>query len=401
LTDELAGVESVIVALLHASHTLEPDELPATVADAAAALGAVATTIYLADYEQHELRELTGFGKAQAAPLPIDSTIPGRVFRTMQPAALEDGDDQRFVLPLVDGMDRLGVLELCLPAHDRVGVDGWTVLAALVAELVVVKDATGDGVDASRRRQPMALRAEAQRQLLPPLTFISPRVLLTGMLVPSYEVAGDVFDYAVNGDTVHFAIIDAMGHSLSATLTAAVVIAALRNARREGGSLEDAWEAADDVVHREFNGERFATALLGELDLVSGGVRSISAGHPSALVVRENRVVAHVADEPTLPIGLEGERPVVTETWLQPDDRLLLFTDGIVEARSESGEFFGEDRLVEQLARALDTGLPAPEAVRRLVRTVADHQSGTLRDDATLMLIEWRGGEADPSSGIR
>jgi serine phosphatase RsbU (regulator of sigma subunit) len=394
LTDELLGVDAVLAALLRASHTLEPDDLPAAVAGSARRMGAVATSIHLADYEQQELRQLVRPGSTVPDPLQIDATAVGRVFRTLKPVELTDGDERRLVVPLVDGMDRIGVLEVVLPVDDRVDIPAWLGFAALVAELVVVKSAYGDSIDVARRRQAMALRAEAQRSLLPPLTIMSPRVLVTGMLVPSYEVAGDVFDYALNGDTLHFGIIDAMGHSLSATLTAAVVIAAYRNSRRGGGELVDSWAAADGAVATEFDGERFATAVFGEVDLVDGLVRTVSAGHPSALVVRENRVVARCDDDPTLPIGLRGETPMVTETWLQPGDRLLLFTDGIVEARSESGEFFGEERLVEQLDRALDTGLPAPEAVRRLVQTVSDHQNGSMRDDATLLMVEWRGGAA-------
>lgn len=120
-------------------------------------------------------------------------------------------------------------------------------------------------------------------------------------------------------------------------------------------------------------------------------LRSVSAGHPPALVVRGNRAVGHCADEPTLSLGLDGDPPVVTRTPLEPADRLLLFTDGVVEARDTAGAFLGEGRVVDEVARELDTGLPAPEAVRGLLRTVVEHQHGKVGDDATLMLVEWRG----------
>lgn len=390
-----AELNAVMRGLLHASHLLEPDELTEEVQRAAQRLGAGTVAIYLADYEQHELRLLVHPDRQAGPVLPIDSTAGGRVFRTEQPAEVTEGEGRRLLLPLIDGTHRLGVLEVLLPAGQQDPMERWLPFADLVADLIVAKAPYGDTITIARRRQPMALRAEAQRALLPPLTLISPRFLVTGMLVPSYEVAGDLFDYAVNGDTLHIAILDAMGHSLSATLTAAVAIAGYRNSRRGGASLVERWKTADTAVAREFGGERFATAVFAELDLATGRLRSVSAGHPPALVARENRVIARCADEPTLPLGLGGEEPSVTEEHLQPGDRLLLFTDGIVEARSGDGEFFGEDRLVEQIARELGTGLPAPEAVRRLVRTIADHQDGRLRDDATLMLVEWRGADQD------
>lgn len=390
-TDETTDVDVVLGALLRSATFLEPDDLPLTIQQAAARLGAVDTSISLVDYEQLELRQFSGSEGAPVEPVAVDGTVPGKVYCTQEPLDLPEEQLRRLLLPLVDGSHRIGVLEVCIPLDSVVPMQRWQALAGLVAELVVTKSAYGDTIDVSRRRQPMAVRAEAQRALLPPLTLITPRLLVTGMLVPSYEVAGDLFDYALNKDTLHIAILDAMGHSLSATLTAAVAVSAYRNSRREGGSLEASWATADKAVATEFDGERFATAMFGELDLTSGVMQSVSAGHPPALVVRGNRVVGHSADEPTLPLGLGGDPPVVTRTRLEPADRLLLFTDGVVEARDSSGAFFGEDRLVDEVARELDTGLPGPEAVRRLLRTVVEHQDGTVGDDATLMLVEWRG----------
>lgn len=382
---------TVLDEFLRGSHHLEPDDLPGEVTRMVARLGAGQAEMYLTDYDQQELRALTAPGADQPEPKPIDGTVAGRVFRAEEPAELPEGDGTRLLLPMVNGTHRIGVLDVVLPGGQDASTERWLRVADLVTDVLVAKSAHGDRMAVTQRRRPMALRAEAQRMLLPPLTLTSARLIVTGLLVPSYEVAGDVFDYAVNDDTLHFAVLDAMGHSLSATLTAAVTIAAYRNSRRGGGSLLEHWQAADDAVAQEFGGERFATVVFGELDLQTGAVRSISAGHPSALIVRDNRVVAHCGDDPTLPVGLSGDEPAVTETNLQPRDRLLLFTDGIVEARSPEGEFFGEERLVEQVGRELDTGFPASEAVRRIVRTVIDHQDGRLCDDATLVLVEWRG----------
>jgi hypothetical protein len=385
-----ARLERVLADLLSASHLLEPDDLPGEVRAAAARLGAHEARIHLVDYQQHELCELRHPREPTSEPQVVDTTLAGRVYRTSQSVALEDGDDRHVLLPLINGTHRLGVLDLRLGAADV--ERRWEDFAALVADLIVAKSAYGDTIHVTRRARPMAVRAEAQRSLLPPLTLTTPRVLITGMLEPSYEVAGDCFDYAVNGDVTAVAIFDAMGHSLSATLSAAVAVAAYRNTRRRGGSLLDAWESADEAVAQEFAGERFTTALFGELHLASGRLRTLSAGHPPALIVRDANVVAHSADDPTLPLGLAGAPPTVSETDLQPGDRLLLFTDGIVEARSAAGEFFGEARLVDYLIRELVSGLPPAEAVRRLIRAVTDHQAGRLADDATLLLVEWRGG---------
>ena len=73
----------------------------------------------------------------------------------------------------------------------------------------------------------------------------------------------------------------------------------------------------------------------------------------------------------------------------EPGDRLLLYTDGVTEARDPSGEMFGVDRLVDFVERHAADRLPVAETVRRLSHAVLDHQGGPPRDDATLMLLEW------------
>jgi serine phosphatase RsbU (regulator of sigma subunit) len=96
---------------------------------------------------------------------------------------------------------------------------------------------------------------------------------------------------------------------------------------------------------------------------------------------------------PSRPLGLQDAKPDCCETRLEPGDRLLLYTDGITEARSPDGEFFGEQRLADFIAAAVAAGDPAPEMVRRLMRRLLLHQADQLQDDATIVVLEWRTGE--------
>jgi serine phosphatase RsbU (regulator of sigma subunit) len=82
-------------------------------------------------------------------------------------------------------------------------------------------------------------------------------------------------------------------------------------------------------------------------------------------------------------------KPVIEE--LEPDDMLLLYTDGVTEARTADGELFGLDRLTDLLEREAASGRTAEELLRRLARSVLEHQAGGLRDDATLLLVQWTG----------
>jgi hypothetical protein len=400
---ERLRVSDALSWLLEASHLLELSQLGEAVREAAILAGADDAIVYLSDYEQAVLVPLVGGAGADRAVLDIDTTLAGRAFRTMEQLEGAGTHGRRLWVPMVDGTDRVGVLELELPTRGPDGL-GWKPFAVLVAELVVCKGMYGDDFTVARRRRPMSLRAELQRGLLPPLTLASRRVVISGMLEPCYDVAGDAFDYALNGDVAHVAIFDAMGHSLEASLIAAVAIASYRNSRRQGLGLLESITAMDDAVAQQFHGEGFATAVLGELDLASGKIGLTVAGHPEPLLVRGGRVVPSPGIVPCLPLGLGVSGPRRTEITLEPGDRLLLFTDGIVEARSPDGGFFGERRLVDLLSREEASGRPAPETMRRLIRAVVAHQQGALQDDATLLFVEWlgRSGRAvSPSEAVR
>ncbi|MGW8889095.1 PP2C family protein-serine/threonine phosphatase [Streptomyces sp. NPDC055749] len=76
---------------------------------------------------------------------------------------------------------------------------------------------------------------------------------------------------------------------------------------------------------------------------------------------------------------------------LHPGDRLILYTDGITEAKDPSGEEFGLERFVQFILSHNAEGLPVPETLRRLVHSVLDYQKGQLQDDATVLFMEWHG----------
>jgi hypothetical protein len=160
-------------------------------------------------------------GAGEATPselLDIDGSVPGQVFRTerieREPAPA--GNGTRMWAPLVDGADRLGVLGATVADADERTAQRLLHMASITAGLLVSKSEFGDNLVLTRRVRDVDLAAEMRWSMLPPLTFNNDRVAVAGMLEPAYEIAGDAFDYAINGETAHVAIIDAMGHGLEA-----------------------------------------------------------------------------------------------------------------------------------------------------------------------------------------
>jgi serine phosphatase RsbU (regulator of sigma subunit) len=385
--------------LTRSAHLASADDLPALAAAAGAELGADRVVLHLVDYDQVLLVPLGVEGE----PMPVEGTLAGRAYSDVAMQVSSAGPGRTVWTPLLDGTDRLGVLEAGFSDLDEIPLelqDVLTDVAALLAELVTVRSVYGDLIERTRRQAPMTIPAELQWRLLPPLTFVTRRAAVAGVLLPTSEIAGDTFDYALNGDTLHVALLDAMGHGLEAALLATVAVSALRNARRSGFGPAATAALVDEEVAGHFGPDKFITGVIGELDTSSGAWTWTSCGHPPALVVRGGKVV-RVLDQvvgPPLGLGLLAGDP---ETWterLEPGDRLLLYTDGVIEARDADGEFFGTDRLVDLVTREAAAGRPVAEALRRLNDALLAHQEGALQDDATTVTVEWLVDEADRST---
>ena len=389
---------AVLGELVRRTRDSGPGQLAPLVADAAAAAGLADAVIYLADYGQTRLVPVPYQDMPARLPLGVDGTLAGRAYRTGSPLAGEGADEatRRLWLPLREGCERLGVLEATVAASDA---DAVTPGAALFADLVAMLVAThwpyGDVFELVRRVRPMRLPAEIQWRLLPPTTVRATGVSLSGLLEPWDEVGGDAFDYALNDGRLHVALFDAMGHGLGATLLSTLAVGAYRNARRGRADLAGSYEAIDVALATQFGRAHFATGLLLDVDVVTGTVRWLTAGHLPPLLIRRERAVTLPPARPATPFGLrftEGRPPVHT-LQLEPGDRLALYTDGVVEAR-RLGQFFTEERLADFVVRASASGLDGAEVLRRLIRAVLDHQHGVLQDDATIRLLEWDGPPA-------
>ena len=376
--------------MVQASHLLVPDDVPVLLVEHAKGVGAEDAALYLVDYEQRVLVPVPNPDGPDRDEVTIDATLAGRAYRTLdiQTAARDEGG-VRVWAPVLDGVERLGVLELAFGTEEP-NLDEVRVLAGLVAEVVVTKQVYGDLFEQVRRRQPMSVAAELAWRLLPPLTFGTDQLVISGVLAPAYQLGGDSFDYAVDSRTARIALFDAMGHGLEAGLLASVAMAAYRTTRRAQTGLAGTAGAIHAAVSAQFGPDRFVTAVLAEIDLASGRLRWSVSGHPPPLLLRNGRMIKTLAGEVTPPLGVSGEVEV-NEEMLEPADQVLFFTDGVVEARSAAGEFFGIDRLVDMIARTSAAETPAPETMRRLLHAILDHQEGELQDDATIVVMEWRG----------
>lgn len=387
----LSGAYAQVAALLHESRRQAPDQLGSFLGRRVAQFGMLELSVYVTDFQQRNLVPISG--SAAMAALDLDASPGGRCFTTAGQVEEAIDDGVRLWSVVVDGAARLGVISVNVSESGDDVRSLADSLAGVVAALLVTRGQCTDAYTSIRRSEKFSLAAEMQWDLLPPLSLDSGRVSVAGLIQPAYEVGGDSFDYAVNEDTLDFAVFDAMGHGLESSQLAHLAVSSYRHSRRSGLDLIGTYEAMDAAIVARSSGEEYVTCILGRLNLLDGLLTWINVGHPLPLLVRAGVVVGPLVCPPTLPAGLggglNGEGLIsVGHDVMEPGDRLFCITDGVVDSHRPGGEDFGQERLIELLRDRSCSGQDAAETVRQLSHTVLDHH-GVLSDDTTAFLIEF------------
>ena len=379
--------DGTLVTFLDAAMRVAPGDAPTLVDAVRQVLGAQGARMFVADYSLRRLQQLDVDGPVGVA-LDLAGTMAGRAFASGE-LTVTVGHPTTVCIPLVDGTDRIGLLELDFHAWPGELPPSWQRVIAVFVMVLVTTSRYGDLWVRARRSEPLSPAAELQWDLLPPLSCSTDEVGVGGVLEPAYEIGGDSFDYAVNGHRLDFAIVDAVGHGMSSVLMSTSAINSLRSARRSGASLQTAYREADQVIATQFGDANYVTGQFGSLDTSSGVLTWLNAGHELPMLVRNGTYAGQLQCAPSMPLGLGGPVVQVATEPLQRRDRVLFYTDGIVESRSPEGVFFGEDRLADFLVRASLENIPVAETARRLSANVVEWVGDHLRDDATLLLVEF------------
>ncbi len=348
--------------------------------------------VLVADYEMRELRRLDP-RPGEALTLPVEGSDAGQSF-VGQVIVSEPGpggavDSVVMWVPLSLRAERLGVLQVRFDSQP-VQADllrGLQEVALTVAYVLVACGMCSDVVEVARRAEPLHVAAEMQWNLQPLRAFRSEQFSIAGQLIPSYEVGGDCFDYTVDADHLDLSSLDAMGHGVGASLLAGLATAVMRNVRRSGGRPVEQVAAADQQLREQFGGEQFVTALALRLDFTIGQLEMVNAGHPQPWRVREGRAEPIELDA-QLPAGLFDSTTYRTQSvQIQAGDRLVLLTDGVLEAGAPGPEF-GEDRLSGLLLATAP--LTPHQCVAEILHTVRSY-APRMHDDATVVCLDWLG----------
>jgi hypothetical protein len=324
-------------------------------------------------------------GRDDLFTVPLSGSPHERAIRSQAVVTELDGGPPRLYAPVTQRGEPLGVLELELRTPPDEGTERFVGAAAHALAFVMVANGQHTDVfERGRRSFPFTLAAEIQRRLLPPaFTCEDATFTVAGWLEPANDVGGDTFDYSVERDVLHVSISDAMGHTVAAAQLATLAVGSLRNSRRgDLGPAEQA-EAANGAVLEHGGEDGFISALLLRVDLMTGRIIAVNAGHPLPYLLRDGEV-AQIELEADLPFGmLPGARYREQDLSLEPGDRLVLITDGMQERNAASLDI--PDALVR------GTHLHPREVVHSFARAVVGATGGSLEDDATVLCLDWYG----------
>jgi phosphoserine phosphatase RsbU/P len=239
-----------------------------------------------------------------------------------------------------------------------------------------------------RLEQELTIARDIQQALLPRGFRDFPHLAVSGTNIPCLSVGGDYFDvFPMSEDRTAFLIADVSGKGLGAALLTTMLQGAL-SGMTIGAHPERVFNHINNFLCEHAEVGKYATLFFGVLGR-DGHLEYINAGHPSPLLLRRGDV-AELFTEGTFPVGLvPGAEFRMAHVQLEPDDTLVLFSDGVSEAADPDEELFGVPRLREALAGRCDASL------EHLQKTVFDSvekftRGASQADDITLLFVRYR-----------
>jgi phosphoserine phosphatase RsbU/P len=287
----------------------------------------------------------------------------------------------------------IGVLYVDSPnvgaALSNARIDALETLASEAAMAIYNARLYKDSQDKRRMDEQLAIAREIQQALLPQPVRILPYVHACSRNLPCYEVGGDYFDYFnLEGGRFGFALGDVAGKGISAALLASMIQGIFSAQTLFAAPPPSIISNVNRTLARRGTGNRFVTFFFGILD-PEGNCTYVNAGHNPPYLVHRDGTMRELT-EGGMVLGLFELAHYEAETVrLQPEEHLVLFTDGVIEARNTAGEEFGKERLESLLKANAQTS--ALEILARLQEAVLGFSAqAPQHDDITMMILGYK-----------
>jgi serine phosphatase RsbU (regulator of sigma subunit) len=357
------------------------DRLPEEIVSVAERLVGAQVGLYVVDLEGVALRRLAG-GASLPEEIPIPQMagpeIPAGHLEELQRSFAARGLGS--VVPL--WLRHRAIAVLLVEGAYTAQLDEFAVRAAEALELSLRYT---DRLAAARHRKRATAGAELQQVLLPPRLAGFRGAEIAGSVLPAYDVGGDWFEHAADNAGAWLAVADAAGKGPRASAVSALALAALRATRQAGGSLADAATIMDRAIVGFGDPAMFVTALLARWEYATRTLEWLTFGHPQPCRLAGDGRLDEFHGTVLPPLGLlDGQQLVAARESLLPGDRVVFYSDGVIERRH------AQDRLgVAGLHRHL-TATTQPSAASLLTHVlqyVAGLHESPLDDDATVVVL--------------
>ena len=278
---------------------------------------------------------------------------------------------------------QVGNVKLVMPGIGLPSGFGSFLIAFALVNLIVLLEVA----DRLSLKNDLEIAREIQKAMLPPGRFKAPGADVCAFSRPANTVGGDFYEILPTGDgRLTIAVGDVAGKGSPASLLMALLLAMMRTLTDERLEPADLIERLNVQVCRQSPGNRFITIFYAVLDLASGELTYVNAGHTPPLLLRSNGTIDRLQSGGVALGMFDGSRFETGRVLLQLDDLLAVYSDGITEADNPKGQPFDEQGLETVLAAERRNNVAATCAA--VVRAVERHTADTrLADDLTLLLL--------------
>jgi sigma-B regulation protein RsbU (phosphoserine phosphatase) len=374
-------------------------------------VGARRAAVFIHDATAKALLPIAAIGVplADVTRVPVDSadSVTAMVFRACHARIVEAGEDlspadapvregAMLSVPIMwtsprGGAEPLGVVNLSARRSRQPFTAGDQKLMSAIATQIgtAIQNArlVRESLAQQRFRQEMQLAHELQMRLLPSVDIVAPAATVAARVVPAESVGGDLYNlFRLGPGKTGLMIGDVSGHGYQAALIMALAMSASAiHAQTTSDPGETIGALLDSMRDELTTTEMFISLFYAVVDREAGVLRFANAGHPHAFVIHGNGEVERLpAMDP--PVGMGTEAPHGDSRPWTSDDLLLVFTDGISDARNHAGDRLGEERVVE-LAKRHRKDAPA-RILERVFELLDGHTGDTRRrDDLTLVAL--------------
>jgi len=310
----------------------------------------------------------------------------------MKDSVIKSNIHSAMCVPLWNNREVIGVLYA-----DRIALlDQFTEddlrLLTLLANLAAIKYeqalAVEQAIEMEKLQKELTLAVNIQKDFLPKENPACDNFDIAGTNVPCLQVGGDYYDFiAIDPCRLAIIVADVSGKGMSAALLMASLRAALHAEIQPQIKLAEMTTKLNDFVHRSSASNRFITFFFSELNMKSGEFRYINAGHNPPLVIGKNGHVTRLESSGFCLGMFAGAAYETGKVELSPGDMVVLYTDGITEARNMNNQEFGEDTLTTLLKKSLKQ--PAAKVVEKIMAEVTNFSAGAPpMDDMTFVVIK-------------